>query len=159
MAKKSVIAQSSRELKKLRLKDIVEYENNPRVIENAIPKVVESIKQCGYITPIVVDENNVILAGHTRINALKELGVEKVDVIVVKGLNEKQKGKYRLLDNKTGEVAQWDNEKLAEELKDIDFNGFDFGQIKINTRSFIENEGGQSESIIICPRCKSEVSR
>ena len=59
---------------KLKLADLIPYENNPRKNDDAVPYVAESIEQCGYITPIVVDENNVILAGHTRLKALLKIG-------------------------------------------------------------------------------------
>lgn len=113
---------------KKKLSEIKPYENNPRINDDAVDDVVESIKQCGYITPIVIDEDGVILAGHTRFKALKKLGRNDCDVIVSTGLSEDQKRKYRLYDNKTAEFASWDQKKLAEELCDVDFLGYDFGQ-------------------------------
>ena len=110
----------------LYLWEIIPYENNPRKNDDAVKAVAESIKQCGYIAPIVVDENNIILAGHTRFKALKMLGKEKISVIQAVGLTEDQKKKYRLLDNKTSEIAEWDLDMLAEELEGLDFDGFDF---------------------------------
>lgn len=107
--------------------DLQEYENNPRNNDNAVLYVAESIKQCGYVAPIIVDENMVILAGHTRLKALKFLGYEKCEVIIKRGLTEEQKKKYRILDNKTSEYAEWDMDLLSVELEDIDFDGFDFG--------------------------------
>lgn len=112
---------------KLKLSQIKPYENNPRRNDNAVDAVAESIKQCGYCSPILVDENNVILAGHTRYKALQKLGCEEVEVVVKSGLTDDQKRKYRLLDNKTNELAEWDFDLLAEELQNVDFEGFDFG--------------------------------
>ena len=89
--------------------------------------VAESIAQVGYITPIVIDENNLILAGETRLKALKKRGVKRDKVLQVVGLTEEQKKKYRLLDNKVGEIAEWDTELLAAELAAVDFGAFDFG--------------------------------
>lgn len=110
----------------LKVKDIIPYEKNPRKNDNAVPDVAESIKEVGYITPIVVDENNVILCGHTRLKALKKNGEKEVDgVLRVSGLTDEQKRKYRLLDNKTGEKAEWDFDLLAEEIADLDFSGFE----------------------------------
>lgn len=109
------------------LDDLVPYENNPRKNEKAIHVVSESIQQCGYISPIIIDENNVILAGHTRYNALRSNGEDSVQVIVVSGLMEEQKKKYRLLDNKTSEFSSWDFDLLAEELE-----GLDFGDLQID---------------------------
>lgn len=115
------------ELKKLKLTEIKPYGKNPRKNDGAVDAVAESIKQCGYCSPIVVDENNVVLAGHTRLKALKKLGREECEVVVKEGLTEEQKKKYRILDNKTGEFAEWDLDVLQEQLKDLDFEGFDFG--------------------------------
>jgi site-specific DNA-methyltransferase (adenine-specific) len=114
------------ELKKLPLKNIVPYPDNPRKNDGAVDAVAESIKQCQYITPIVVDEDMVILAGHTRYKALKKLGRTEAEVIIKEGLTEEQKRKYRLLDNKTNEFADWDFDLLADELDGLDFDGFDF---------------------------------
>lgn len=115
------------ELKKLKLTEIKPYGKNPRKNDGAVDAVAESIKQCGYCSPIVVDENNEVLAGHTRLKALKKLGRKECEVVVKEGLTEEQKQKYRILDNKTGEFAEWDLDVLQEQLKDLDFEGFDFG--------------------------------
>lgn len=113
-------------LQKIKLNDIYPYDNNPRKNDDAVNAVAESIKQCSYISPIVIDENNVILAGHTRYKALKALGYEEVPCLVCTGLSEEQKKKYRYLDNKTGEKATWDLMKLEVELEGLDLEGFDF---------------------------------
>ena len=113
---------------KKRLAEIRPYENNPRINDGAVDDVVESIRQCSYIAPIIVDEDGVILAGHTRYKALSRLGCEECDVVIAAGLTEDQKRKYRLYDNKTAEFAGWDQKKLGAELADVDFCGYDFGQ-------------------------------
>lgn len=149
-------------LERRKIAELVEYENNPRIIEKAVPLVAESIRQVGYITPIVIDEDGVILAGHTRLAALKENGAEECEVIVAEGLTEDQRKKFRLYDNKTGELAKWDNVKLKAELAGLDFGGFDFGQVDI---TFDEIENGETENgtgekaaaKIVCPRCGAEV--
>lgn len=105
----------------MKLKDIRPYPNNPRKNDTAVEAVAESIRQCGYVAPIIVDENGVILAGHTRYKALKALGRSEAEVVVKEGLTEEQKKKYRLLDNKTNELADWDLELLAHELEGLDF--------------------------------------
>lgn len=115
-------------LVRLAVEDLIPYEKNPRRIpQEAIDDVKESFRQCGVIDPIEVDEDNVILAGHTRRLAAIELGVKEVDVLRVTGLTEQQKRKYRLLANKTGEKSGWDYELLDWELEDLDFEGYDFG--------------------------------
>lgn len=106
---------------------LVSYDRNPRRNDMAVDAVAESFDQCGYITPIVIDENRQILAGETRCKALKKRGVVRDKVLQVFGLTEEQKKKYRLLDNKVGEIAEWDPELLAGELEEVDFGDFDFG--------------------------------
>ena len=107
------------------LTEIHPYPGNPRKNDNAVESVAESIRQCGYVAPIIVDENGVILAGHTRYKALQRLGRSEAEVIVKDGLTEEQKKKYRLLDNKTNELASWDFELLAQELEGLDFGDLD----------------------------------
>lgn len=111
----------------LPLTDIIPYANNPRNNDDAVEAVMESIVQCGYNNPITVDENHVILGGHTRLRALKRLGWKECQVNMISGLTEEQKRKFRILDNKTGENAQWDLEKLLGEVEGLNFDGFDFG--------------------------------
>lgn len=105
--------------------DIHPYDKNPRNNDAAVDAVVESIRQCGYIAPIIVDADGVILAGHTRYKALRKLGQTEVECIIKEGLTEEQKKKYRLLDNKTNELADWDLELLADELDGLDFGELD----------------------------------
>lgn len=116
-----------KEYLKLNIKDITPYGNNPRHNDGAVAAVKESIKQCGYVAPIIVDEDNIILAGHTRHKALKSLKRTEVEVLRISGLTDEQKRKYRLLDNKTNELAEWDFDLLGAELEGLDFDGFDFG--------------------------------
>ena len=91
-----------------KLTEIHPYKRNPRKNEAAVAAVMESIQQCTYIAPIIVDEDGIILAGDTRYRALKRLKRKEAEVIVKAGLSEEQKRKYRLLDNKTNELAGWD---------------------------------------------------
>ena len=128
----------------LSIEDIIPYENNPRINDDAVAGVVESIKQCGELDPIEVDENNVILSGHTRLLAYKKLEYKQVSVLKITGLTEPQKRKYRLLTNKTGEVAAWDFDKLGLELEGLDFGGFDFG---FDVDLPILEEDGQKEVV------------
>lgn len=116
-----------KQLLTLPLDEIIPYENNPRDNESAVEDVVNSIRQCENLDPIEIDENNVIVSGHTRLMALKRLGYSETEVIRYIGLTEQQKKKYRLLTNKTGEVAAWDSFKLEFELAELDFEDYDFG--------------------------------
>lgn len=103
-----------------RIDEISPYEGNPRKTDGAVAAVAESIKRFGFKVPIVVDSNMVIIAGHTRLEAAKKIGLEKVPVIVAEDLSEDQAKAFRLADNKTAEIAAWDFEKLEEELEDLD---------------------------------------
>ena len=114
------------ELQTIKIKDIHPYERNARKNDQAVDAVAKSIEQCSYVAPIVVDENHVILAGHTRWKALKKLGRTECECIVKDGLTDEQKKKYRLLDNKTNELADWDFDLLADELDGLDLTAFDF---------------------------------
>lgn len=131
------------ELLELSLKDIKPYANNPRKNDEAVQAVMESIQQCEYIAPIVVDENHVILAGHTRLKALKKLGFKSAQVIVKEGLTDEQKRKYRLLDNKTGELAEWDVELLNIELADLDFGDLSLEWVGVDIPA--KNQAEQDE--------------
>ena len=111
----------------LKLSDIHPYQNNPRINDDAVDDVMESIKQCENLDPIEIDEDNVVLAGHTRLKALQKLKYKETECIRYSGLTEDQKRKYRILSNRTGEKAEWDFDKLKEELESLDFGDFDLG--------------------------------
>lgn len=102
------------------------YENNPRINEAAVDKVAESIEEFGFRNPIIVDADNVIVAGHTRLLSAKQLGYAEVPVIRASDLTEKQIKAYRIADNKTSEFAEWDFDLLEVELEGLDdiFTGF-----------------------------------
>lgn len=111
------------------LDQVIPYEGNPRVNDDAVPKVAESIREFGWQQPIVVDADGVIIAGHTRYKAAQELGLATVPVVVADGLTAEQAQAYRLADNKTAELADWDDSLLAEELDgllDFDMERFGF---------------------------------
>ena len=102
------------------------YPNNPRVItEAAVQKVAASIREFGWRQPLVVDDEGLILVGHTRAKAAEKLGLSEVPVHVALGLTEAQKQAYRLADNRTGAESRWDMAKLNIELKEIGSLGFD----------------------------------
>ena len=108
-------------LKDVPISELIPYENNPRSNDLAVKEVAESIREFGYVKiGVIVDENKVLLAGHTTLKAMKFLGWDKVpEVTQVNGLTEAQKIAYRIADNKTAEVAKWDFEKLEEEVKKL----------------------------------------
>lgn len=103
----------------MRVADIVPYENNPRKNDEAVKYVAESIKEFGFKVPIVIDKDNIIVAGHTRLKAAKRLKLDEVPCIVADDLTEEQIKAFRLADNKVGEKADWDFDLLFDELEDI----------------------------------------
>jgi hypothetical protein len=114
-------------LKDVSVHRLVPYAKNPRQNDKAIAGVMQSLQTYGYIKPsIIVDENMVLLAGHTTLKALKRIGWDCVpEVIQVTGLDEMQKRGYRIADNKTAEAAEWDIDLLLGEMKDLDMDGYD----------------------------------
>lgn len=107
--------------------EVIPYENNPRKNDEAVEYVANSIKEFGFKVPIIVDKDNVIVTGHTRLKAAQELGLEQVPVIYADDLSEEQIKAFRIADNKTSEKAGWDLDKLKIELGDLDFDMSDFG--------------------------------
>ena len=114
--------------------DLIPYENNPRKNDGAVEAVANSIKEFGFKVPIVVDAEGVVVAGHTRLKAAEQLGLEEVPVIVADDLTDEQIKAFRIADNKTGDLAIWDNERLRielEDLTDIDMTDFGFGDFEL----------------------------
>jgi hypothetical protein len=124
----------------------IPYENNPRFSDKAVPHVKESIKKYGYVkASIGVDENFVLLYGHTTLKALKELKYDTVpEITQITGLSETQKRGYRIADNKTGEYAGWDFVKLIDEMEFLQDNEEDlvdstgFGKAVFKSEKFGE---------------------
>lgn len=118
---------------------LIPYANNPRLNDNAVDAVAASIKEFGFKVPIVVDGENVIINGHTRLKAAHKLGLKQVPVIVADDLTPEQVKAFRLADNKTGELAEWDMEKLdieLAEIQDLDMNDFGFDEIEASVDDF-----------------------
>lgn len=125
----------------INIEDLKAYENNPRNNEQAVSKVAASIEEFGFKVPIIIDRDNVIIAGHTRLLAAKELGLEEVPCIVADDLTPEQVKAFRLADNKVSEYSTWDFEKLNLELEQLqDMEMADFG--------FYEVDGGEDFSNI-----------
>ena len=140
----------------MQLSELVPYKNNPRKNKSAVKTVAESIRQTGYNNPIIVDENKVILAGHTRRESLIRQGAKEAQVLQVFGLSESAKRKFRLLDNKSGEFASWDFVSLTQELADLDFQGLaldwgiDFG---MDDDTEPKEKKKKEKPEYICPEC------
>ena len=127
-------------VQQMSIQEIVPYENNARFNDEAVGYVKNSIKEFGFQQPIVVDKDNVIIAGHTRYKAAREIGMKTVPAIVADDLTEEQVKAYRLADNKTGEIAEWDFDKLLVELKDLELNS----ELDMADFGFLEQDEPQS---------------
>lgn len=141
------------------------YENNPRNIDDAVAFVASSIEQFGFRVPIIIDKDNVIVAGHTRLQAAKQLDLDTVPCIIADDLNEQQLNAFRLADNKTSELAKWDYEKLFLELEEMTFDMEQFGfvddeakDIDADTLEGLRDElfEDKAEHIYECPNCHFE---
>lgn len=113
MAKKTMIVEMD-------IKDVIPYEFNPRINDDAVEYVAESINSFGFRVPILVDKESVIITGHTRLLAAKRLGLSTVPVIVANDMTPNQVQAFRLADNKVSEYSEWDYDKLLGEIELID---------------------------------------
>ena len=137
------MAKNSEQIITKKLSEIIPYVNNPRHNEKAIDLVAASIAEFGFKNPIILDEKNVIIAGHTRYAAAKKLGMEEVPCIMAADLTPSQVKAFRLADNKVAEAAEWDMDLLNIELDgitDIDMSDFGF-----NLDALEEVENDQEE--------------
>ena len=125
-----------------KVEDIVPYENNPRHNDNAVDYVANSIKEFGFKVPIIVDKENVVVTGHTRLKAAEKLGLREIPVIYADDLTEEQIKAFRIADNKVSEFATWDLDKLDLELEDINFDMSEFGfaDLNVDTTEDIDTE-------------------
>ncbi|HEX2986082.1 MAG TPA: DNA modification methylase [Caproiciproducens sp.] len=119
------------------VKEIIPYANNPRINDDAVDKVVESVKEFGFRNPLILDSSGVIIAGHTRLKAAAKLGMTEVPCIMADDLTPEKVKAYRIADNKSAEYSKWDFEALAAELDDLQKAGYDlsltaFGQDELD---------------------------
>lgn len=112
------------ELINVAVSDIVPYENNPRKNDRAVDVVAKSIKEFGFLVPLVLDDKNIVVCGHTRLKAAIKLGITEVPCIYAENLTTAQIKAFRIMDNKSSEYATWDLDMLKEEL--IDLRGLNF---------------------------------
>lgn len=134
----------------MKVSDLIAYENNPRKNDDAVDAVASSIKSFGFKVPVIIDSNNVIIAGHTRVKACKKLGITEVPCVVADDLTEDQIKAFRLADNKTSELAEWDLDKLNEELKfiEMDMSQFGFEDLEQELdREVLEDEFDENEAL------------
>lgn len=156
------------QVQSMKISEVKPYDKNPRKNDDGVEAVANSIKEFGWQQPIVVDKDNVIIVGHTRYKAAKKLGMDKVPVVVADNLSDEQAKAYRLADNKTNELTDWEFSKLNEELSSIvDFDmkdfGFDAEDLDLATSwddsgSFDDYEEPENENgrEYCCPKCGYE---
>jgi len=126
-----------------KIKQIKLYANNPRDNDCAVDAVAASIREFGFRQPIVVDRKGTIIVGHTRYKAALKLGLKKVPVHVAKDLTPAQIKAYRLADNKTAELADWDHDRLVEELLELEKMAFDLDVLGFSTDELHELCGAE----------------
>ena len=124
------------------INSIKPYKNNPRKNDNAIDKVMASIKEFGFKNPIIVYKNMEIITGHTRLKAAKKLKIKEVPIIRAEDLTEEQVKAFRIADNKTSEIAEWDTDLLLEEINQLELNNYN-----IELTGFEINELNKIKSI------------
>ena len=138
---------------------LVPYENNPRNNTEAIQYVANSIKEFGFKVPLVIDSDNVVICGHTRLLAAKQLGLKDVPCVIADDLTNEQIKAFRLADNKVGEIATWDLDKLQLELDFLDYNMEEFGFISAmeepDITDFLEDHESKLKKpkTVVCPEC------
>src|SRR5688500_4381048 len=121
-----------------KIADIKPYEQNPRLNDSAVDAVARSLREFGFRQPIVVDKDGVIVVGHTRWKAAQKLGIKQVPVHVAKELTEAQIKAYRIADNKSGDLAEWDFDLLPLELSALQEMDFDLDLLGFSTDELTE---------------------
>ena len=143
--------------------EIIPYDKNPRKNDKAVDVVAKSIKEFGFKVPIILDKNNVIIAGHTRLKAAEKLGLKEVPVLWADDLTPEQVKAFRIMDNKSSEYADWNLDLLKTELTDLknlnfdlDLTGFTNTDIE-NIDKYLENKIKEVDENIKteneCPSC------
>lgn len=167
----SIVQREEKKIMKLIMKppqELIEYENNPRDYRDAVESVKRSIREFGFQVPVLIDKENVIVAGHVRCRAAKELEIKQIPCITVEGLTEGQIKAFRLVDNKTSEMASWDMEKLMEELSGLAAEGIELSEfhfpelegaeLEVNDEDFLQETElkGKAPKTMKCPQCGHE---
>lgn len=143
----------------IKTEDLIPYENNPRYNDDAVQYVAESIRNFGFKVPIIIDKDNIIVAGHTRLKAAKELNMQQVPCIIADDLTEEQIKAFRLADNKVGEIAEWDYDLLQQELSDIvdiDMQDLGFADVDgLDLDQFFTDYKPEEKppKMVCCPHC------
>lgn len=148
------------EVRNISIKDLIPYERNTKKHDKTqINNVAESIKQYGFVQPIVIDKNNVVVIGHCRLLAAKKLNMKEVPCVCVEDLTEEQVKALRIVDNKSNE-SPWDFDFLSDELAELDLSAFDFdfgGSLdEDNTETKERGEITLSESVSVVVECSDD---
>lgn len=155
----------------VKIDDITPYHDNPRVNTDAINVVKKSLSEFGFQQPLVLDKNNVIIVGHTRFAAAKELGFENVPCYVADNLSEDKIKAYRIMDNKSAEYASWNYGLLTKEITDLlendydlEFTGFTDVELEdmgfdMNLESFVEEPQSDEDVIPEIDEDKPPISK
>ena len=120
----------------MKVEELIPYINNPRNNTEAVDKVAASIKEFGFKVPLVIDKDNVVVTGHTRLLASKKLGLQEVPCVIADDLSPAQIKAFRIADNKVSEYAQWDEDMLKVELEELEEMNFDLDSVSIDFSDF-----------------------
>jgi len=131
---------------------LIPYARNSRVhSEEQVSQIASSIQEWGFTVPILVDEQNVLIAGHGRLLAAQKLELDKVPVMVAKGWSEAQTRAYVIADNKLTENSTWDEELLKVEIKQLELDSFDLSKLGFGidemTELFLDKEFGKTDAL------------
>ena len=131
-----------------KIENVKPYPNNPRINEHAVDAVAASIREFGFRQPIVVDEEGVIVVGNTRYKAALKLGLKTVPVHVATGLTPGQIKAYRIADNQTATLADWNHDLLTQELMELQSMDYDVGLLGFSAEELSQllDDGGGSRS-------------
>ena len=113
------------DVKMISVDQIIPYKKNPRKNNKAVPEVMKSIDKFGFRQPLVLDKENIIVVGHTRFEAAKNLGYESVPCHIAENLSDKELKAYRIMDNRASDFSDWDLDMLKDEFNDLDGTEFD----------------------------------
>ena len=143
-------------IENIKIELIKPYEKNPRINDGSVEKVANSIKEFVFKVPIIIDKDNVIICGHTRLKAAESLGMKEVPCIRADDLTPEQAKAFRLADNKVSEFSSWDYELLEFEMEDLDFDMSQFGFTERTDDDFAEpseKEFQDKRLEHVCPEC------
>lgn len=141
-------------VKRVNISDLIEYDMNPRMNDKAVGAVEASIKKFGYTNPIIVNAENVILCGHTRLKALRNQGESEVEVIEVTHLSEQQEKAFRIADNRVADFAEWDGDLLEAEMQNIEADDWELFGFKEKDVQKI-----RAGKMCTCPKCGESFER